>query len=319
MPKKSVILAPNVQLPFDDPKVPYPALTSCKLDGNRFVLIDGEWLSRSLKPQGNKGLSDHLPELTEMSKKEGLVFDGELFSHELTFPELQSVIRAHSKDIPSHIHAHTFDCLTLKEWEATDKSTAFQDRFDQLANILSSTKMSHTTLVEHHRVHTPQEAEAMYQHFLDQNQEGMILRDPNGLYKHGRATHNSGQIFKYKEFRTWDGKILEVVQRKKLKEGVVREKNELGRTARTSKAEHYELDNNCGGFIVEVMFKGEPVQVGIGYGKGWPLDQRKTEHWDKRDELVGQICEFQSMTFGDKDAPRMGGFLRLRPDRDGEL
>ena len=55
MPKKSVILAPNVQLPFDDPKVPYPALTSCKLDGNRFVLIDGEWLSRSLKPQGNKG------------------------------------------------------------------------------------------------------------------------------------------------------------------------------------------------------------------------------------------------------------------------
>ena len=89
----SPLLAPNREPDLD--AIKYPVLGSIKMDGIRCIYKDGEILSRSLKPIPNKQLREKLAPLAKYSKDMDTIFDGEIYSSELSFQEITGFVMSH--------------------------------------------------------------------------------------------------------------------------------------------------------------------------------------------------------------------------------
>ena len=61
------------------------------------------------------------------------------------------------------------------------------------------------------------------------------MKSINGRYKCGRGTLREGLIFKVKPFRTFDAKILGVIQATKVDPEAEKKTNELGRSVTSKK------------------------------------------------------------------------------------
>lgn len=307
MAAKSVLLAPN-QLPTPE-SLTYPLMASLKYDGNRCLLMDGSFYSRTMKAQPNRNLRDHLGELVNLAVKHQLIFDGELWSPEIPFNELQSIIRAEDKPIPSHVQFYLFDMMDHEEWGCCD--TPFIDRYHRLEDFWAAHTPAHTKLVIQAVVDNPGMVRGMYNVALADGFEGVMLRSLNGGYKHGRATTKEGLIYKMKPFETADAVIIGYEQQKAVKDDAVRTVNELGRTARTSKAEDHTLVDNMGALRVR---DEQGREFNLGWGKGWSISRRH-QLWKSRASLIGQWVEYRYMAVGTKDLPRLPQLIRFRDSK----
>lgn len=307
-----VLLAPNEAVPLEH--LVYPMLMSRKYDGNRLLILNGELLSRSLKPQPNQNLPRHLKDLVALSIQQGLVFDGELYDHDLSFPELQSVVRSFSQKITPGMKYYVFDVLTLSEWNS-GKAGTFDHRQKRYHSLLFKYQPRHTEAVEQTWVTSPAKARSLYQKFLREGFEGGILRDPRGPYKHGRATVREGIMFKLKEFVTIDACITGFTQRRRMKD-TVREGNRtrdaMGHLEQSHRKDDYEFTNEVGTVIVRTA---EGAEVGVGWAEGMK-GKGLTISWKRRKEFLGKHVEIRYMRHGMKDLPRIGAIVRFRPDLD---
>lgn len=307
------MLAPNESINFSSSYLKFPLLASVKFDGNRLLVINGKLYSRSMKIQPNTFLNHHLRHLTELSRDKALVFDCELYSEEMTFPQLQSIVRAHSRIIPNHVKARVFDCMSIFEWETVQISPSFKERVDKYTELLSKLPPEAAVKAVYQRkLDCPEDAKEMYQEALRTGFEGLMLRDPRSRYKHGRATLLEGTIFKFKEFVTIDAKITGFTQAKRMKKEYQdsdREEDELGHTKRTHKIENYEYIEAIGSTEVQLP---DGTFVGVGCARGFELPYG----WHSRDKMLGKMVEIRYMEHGAKDKPRMGAITRFRPDLD---
>ena len=220
---------------------------------------------------------------------------------------------SHEKEIPTVMKACVFDCMTHESW-VTGNYPPFYERYRQYLNLLSGAE--NVELMEHVHLENSEQAENYYQQALDDNYEGIMLRNMNSAYKHGRATHRQDIIFKFKAERTYDGVIVDVVQGKKMKKGLVRERDSVGHLKRSHKLEDYEPDNILGALTVQTtMDDGEIVISNINFGKGY-TDKILREMWQDRDSLIGKGVVFKGMVSGVKDKPRMGLLMDFRPELD---
>jgi len=313
MPK--VLLAPNEQIEFDSEHLKWPLLGSRKYDGNRNVILAGEFRTRSMKFQANVLLGRHFKEIVEYAKSMGTVFDGELWSPSLTFTQLQEIVRARSVSIPDHVGFYVFDVMTKTQWVDGGEGV-YRYRNETLREILEKFKFPRVFHVEQEEMTTPEEAEKAFDDFLTEGYEGLMLRSADGLYKHNRATHREGIIFKFKNFRTDDAQIVGATEMQKMKAEVrhgERERDVQGHLKRTHKQEDYEPADTIGSLIVKMK---NGVEVGIGLGKRDSMEKKKIWEQYKRGELVGKWVEFSWMPHGTKDKPRIGKLERFRPDLD---
>ena len=308
MPSKSVMLAPNKMVPFQHGCIPYPSFISRKYDGNRILIKPGQWLTRSLKKQPNKRLREFFPEIFDAAYSQAMVFDGEMYHPDLSFSQLQSRVRSHNGDL-SGVKLYLFDCIPFPQWEC-GFSQIYHSRYTDLQTFAG---LPNVVIVEQITVDDFVEAKQYYHKFLTEGYEGAILRSRIGKYKHGRATVNECNIFKFKEMATEDGQIIFVHQRRKMKEGLERTRDVLGHLERSHKQEDYEWDDQVGS--IEVRLR-DGRKVCIGFSEGWCQAKRKRMIWDRRDSIVGRWVEFKYMEHGTKDVPRMGRLIRFRPDLD---
>ena len=317
--KKSVLLAPNQQLDFTDPRIRYPMLGSLKFDGTRCVCVGGELLSRSMKPQKNKHLPEALRGLIEVAKGRGLVFDFELYDHTLpNHGAHTSILAAHEKPIPDTMRCHIFDVMSLDEWGRVGteiRQSPFMQRQEVYHNILRTHPLlegERYVGVEQVEVCNAAEAQMLFELSLEEEYEGIMLRCPDSAYKHGRATHNEGTIFKFKAFETIDGQIIEVIQRRKLKDGIERTTTPTGTMERVHAKDAYEPDEMVGAF--KVKFEDGTISE-VNYGRGFDHATRR-QHWSERDTLIGKHVEVRHLPHGAKDGIRIGTLQRFRPDKD---
>ena len=70
--------------------------------------------------------------------------------------------------------------------------------------------------VKHCIVNNPEEVEALFEKALESEYEGVILRNPHGRYKFGRASLGQNIIFKVKPFVTLDAKLKKFYKELKL-------------------------------------------------------------------------------------------------------
>jgi DNA ligase-1 len=301
MKKFKPLLAPNEKV--DLSTLSYPFLASKKLDGIRCIFYKGQILSRSLKQIQNKQLRERFESLRKFTEETQCILDGEIYSPKLSFQEITHFVMTQDlcdEQLPEHLKFYCFDCLT-------DENLVFQRRIGDVE--YHSFHMKNLILVTHKRVNNVQDVESYFEEVLKEGYEGLILRNPESLYKFGRGTIKEGIIFKVKPFVTFDAQITGVVQATEANEDAEKKINELGRSVTSKKKEDRHAILKASAFWVN--YENKPLKVVLAM-----TDFEKIDIWINRAGLIGKWIEYKGMLVGSKDVPRHPVMIRFREDKD---
>jgi ATP-dependent DNA ligase len=168
---------------------PFPCFTQPKLDGTRCVGIPGKGLFSRLR-KTIPHMEHIIAELNRLPPD--LILDGELYTNELTFQEIVGLVKRETlKDgdleKQQKIKYHVYDLI---------QGDSYEQRHRGLQTLFASFSFQHLILVP--TFHCGSEAEMKEQHarFVADGYEGIMLRNPAGVYKNVRSV----DLLKYKEF-----------------------------------------------------------------------------------------------------------------------
>lgn len=303
----SPMLFPNESVGFEAINKPYMA--SIKLDGIRCIFKNGEMLSRSFKPIENKQLNERFVSMKALSLETGIIYDGELYSTELNFQELMHYVRTEDlsidgEDLPKSIMFYCFDALDMNKLD----STAIE-RSDTLCFELNSKSIPFVSVIPQNIISTPEEVKSLFEDAVENGFEGLILKAPDSLYKFGRITAKSGNGYKFKPYRTYDGIIIGVEQATVVDPTAERKLNELGYHKTSQKKDDRIPIEKASAFIVK--YGSEVVKVTLAM-----TDEEKEKVWKERESLDGKWVEYKGMDVGAKNVPRHPVFLRYRDPKE---
>ena len=307
-------LAPNEKV--DLSTLSYPLLASTKLDGIRCIFYKGEILSRSLKQIQNKQLREKFEPIRAWTEKTGNVIDGEIYDPSLSFQEIVSFVMTEDLtdpktikknggilEIPETLNYYAFDFLY-----GGQTNHSFFERLKALADVIIEIKSMCIHPVFHEVVNSEADVLKHFEWALNNNYEGLILRNPNSPYKCGRFTIKEGGAFKCKPFLTFDAKITGVEQSTEVNEDAEKKTNELGRSVTSKKIGDRHLIEKASAFWVD--YEGKPLKVVLAM-----TDPEKVAVWANRDGLIGKTIEYKGMLVGSKDVPRHPVMIRFREDK----
>lgn len=333
MPNFKPMLAKNSH---EVKEIQFPVAVQEKWDGERLLVLDGQFLSRSMKPITNLWLIEHLKVLLEQLPF-SLDLDGEIQVNE-NFAETSGFVRKsdrqakfvyHVFDAPSlpgnYEHRHKILTAALKNfapyWGCEVKAVPYY-----VCHDMEQLMMVHSKFSQHPSL------------------DGTITRRLDTEYKHGRATGKDQQVLKLKDFDDSEGLIVGVYER--MHNTNEAQTNELGRTFRSSAQDGLVGTGMLAGYRVLWNPNGRIDcrtccdETGRCHGGGLPqgacedcmnsrLDDEtvefsvtatgdlpsREERWKNRDDLIGGLVKFQYQGVGNKGAPRFPTELGLR-DRD---
>lgn len=281
------MLAVNIEVS----KVRFPVFASAKLDGVRGLVIGGVLRSRSLKAIPNRFVA------ARFSRPELSGYDGELV---LGSPTAKDVFRVTGAATSRESHEPDVKLYVFDNFEA---GGGFSDR---LATLKAH---PHVVVLEQRLVRDAAALLAFEAEMLAEGYEGLILRSPNGSYKHGRSTANEGGMLKVKRFADGEAVILEIVE--ELANENEAKRNALGRTERSSHAAGMRGKGRMGALRVRDCKSGVEFSVGTGFD-----DADRKNFWEHRAKAVGLTIKYKSFLIGVKDSPRFPVYLGMRASWD---
>lgn len=273
-----------------------PSLVSPKLDGIRVLIIDGVAVSRNLKPIRNK----HIQTILGDAKYNGL--DGEIVvgggGDSDLFRKTSSGVMSED-GIPDFVY-HVFD-----KW---DVDAPFTTRLAKAGEVCGRSD-SHPAiqLLEHIAILNPTALTTYEEETLAEGYEGVMLRDPMGLYKQGRSTLREGTLLKLKRFLQEEATVTGFIER--MHNANEAKTNALGRTERSTHKENMVGRNDLG--ALEVTRNGVSFSIGSGF-----TDVERAEIWNNKEKYLGKLVTFKFMAYGDYDAPRFPVFKGFRDQAD---
>ena len=270
----------------------FPVLVSPKLDGVRCLVRGGEAVTRNLKPVPNAHVRRLLSHVDNL--------DGELVVGE---------------PFAAGVFNRTVSAVMRRDGEPEFKFFAF-DRPDDprpfaLRQLLSGEEVLRSSGAVRPVVHTWIEDEAALLEYesraLARGYEGVMIRDPNGPYKHGRSTLKEGALLKLKRFEDAEAVVIgfEELQHN----GNAATTDALGHTERSTHKAGLTAGGTLGALVVQADGWPEPFRIGTGFDAAARLDI-----WTRREALLGQRLKFKHQAIGAKDAPRFPVFLGGRPE-----
>ena len=294
------MLAPNDKVDIDT--IDFPIFASTKLDGIRCIFKDGEMISRSLKQIKSKALQERFEHIKKLSKDTGLIFDGELYSHGLTFQEIAHFVMKETlvdEEVPEDMCFWCFDAVNRNELDEH-----FDERVDVYTDYLKDEK--YCVVVEQEVVETKEKIDKLFETNIAKGFEGLIVKDMKGRYKCGRGTIKEGLIYKMKPFETFDLQVTGVFER--MYNNTESYTNELGRSQKPQCKENLEPTGIAGGFVVD--WEGQVMKVALT-GK----EDFRRDIWTNKNDMIGRTIEIKGMLVGAKDVLRHPTFLRFREDK----
>jgi DNA ligase-1 len=303
---KKPMLAPNDE--FDADTCKFPKQCSPKIDGFRAFNQDGVMYTRSGKPIAN--------EFTQslFSRIEFSGLDGELVVGEPNHPD---------------VFNNSQGPLRRKEGDPGARWFIFDDRTDPTLPFEERIQIAHARVFQmqregvpgcdrlvalpHIMIHDKDHLDQCKSDNLKDGYEGTMLRDPQGVYKFGRATYKEQLLLKVKDLVHEEGTILY------LEEQMINEneafKDELGRTKRSQHSENMVPSGMAGAVWMKNDKWPEPFKISLGS----VTHEEKKRMWACRDHFVGCIGAYKYFGYGSINAPRQGVWKGLRsPDDMGE-
>ncbi len=291
-------MKPMLSATCDDIKLlTYPLMASPKLDGIR-AIVDPELgvVSRNLKPIRN----DFVRERFSVPFLEGL--DGELIlgAHDTTvFRRTTSAVSAFE------------GCPDVTFWvfDVQGVRAGFQERYEYLMSNVHG-RFKNVKVVPHQFIKNHVELAVYEESCLAAGYEGIMVRSLDGAYKEGRATVREGSLLKVKRFADAEAEIIGFEER--MHNGNEATKDALGRTERSSHQANMVGRGDLGALVVRGIngpYAGVEFNIGTGFD-----DWDRSEIWETRDAIKGQVVKYKYFPMGSKDAPRFPVYLGMRPE-----
>jgi DNA ligase 1 len=283
------VIKPLLATKAEYDKIRYPVLATPKLDGIRCLMVKGTAMSRSMKPIPNTFVQDELFGYDEM--------DGELM--------LNGDYNAVQSGIMSRTGEPDFVYYVFDHYGSDD---TYRNRIHEISSVLGSddTRIRVLTPVE---INTEEELESYMDKCIAEGYEGVMIRDPNGKYKHGRSTVKEGILLKIKRFHDDEATLVEVTE--KMHNGNALEQDELGHAKRSSHKENLVPAGTAGSCVLN--WNG--LEFRVGFGPGW-TDERKQDLWDNRGYNVGDLYTFRYQELSKDRVPRFGKLVGKRHEDD---
>ena len=280
------------EVPLNDVK--FPVYVSTKLDGIRCVIIDGVAYSRSLKPIRNK----YIQSIIGKEKYSG--FDGELVVGNIydkdVFQKTTSGVMS-EKGEPNFVF-YVFDDFTHPTSPYSERADVMRDKVDTLTD--------HIKFLGQKLIHTVDDIKLVLGKEQSLGGEGLILRNPDGVYKFGRSTPKQQLSIKVKFFEQDEFEIVGFEERyTNTNEATI---NELGYTSRSSHKDNLVPTNTLGSLVLkcgDTTFK-----CGTGFD-----DALRKEIWGYKEKYLGKLASIRYMSVGQKTLPRVPSFIGWR-DKD---
>ena len=273
VPKFAVMLATS----YSDKalaKIKYPAYAQLKADGSRTqALIDlnkrvvSFWTRNGKEVFLSKTKAEEMLALFPESWSGSWVVDGEIVAIDANgVVDRATGNGIYNKAIKESIseaeeallNFQVWDLIKYEEWQSGKGTMSYKDRLFNL-NRLNHGKF--TTVIETHTVYSLAEAEAIYTKYIEQDLEGIILKNLDGLWEDKRS---KDQV-KFKQVMSADLEVVEVMPGKAGKKYA-----DIAGTLRCK--------TSCGQLFVDAS--------------GMSDAQRK-HFWEKREQMVGEIVEIE--------------------------
>lgn len=252
-------------------KVQFPALVQTKMDGMRFnAIVQGgkvEYRSRNGKEIQLLGNLD--ADFIKLAGDVDCVFDGELLVADASGNVLDrqtgnGILNKANKGTISaseaeHVRATVWDVIPYMYFVDGECPVNYGNRWKKLFDLIAKHSPSKVKMVDTWEVPDYEEAKNLFEGLLADGQEGIILKDKNGIWEDKRAKHQ----IKFKGEMECDLEITEVV------EGTGKYAGKLGAVVCRSRSED-------GKFVT--------VSVGSGFN-----DTHRDTLWSDRNNLIGKI------------------------------
>jgi hypothetical protein len=238
--------------PFDVTKLRFPCFVDPKFDGERclaFITVDGNdgsvtYISRRGNEMQNYGC--FTTDLLKLFRGEGcVVADCEVISKK----GFQSLQRTPSHYDPSfdssNLRLVVFDWIPQSEFNAQKYEVTQTERYKSLTALFRNFSSDRVIQVDSRIANSQQEAEQLFEYWVSQGLEGIIMKQPDGDYHFSTTSRRNPGWMKMKPRQSED---LEIV-------GV-----ELGRTGK-------QWEGKTGSLVVRRTDpnKGE-VRIGVASG-----------------------------------------------------
>lgn len=306
----------------------YNYIISYKKDGCRMEFVDGNILTRALKPITSLWIKDKFQKLADKGKEIGIILEGEFFSPELRFNEIiryfktedvgsESSIKKLLKleesgklasewpgrsvqflsSYPESLKLYPFDLLIIGQEDIPYFSRMewlFSAVYDE-DGILNEFK----DLIEFGPwfnlgtkplIVSYEQLEQEYEKALELGYEGLVIANKDRTYKFNRSTAKDNHIFKMKEDKLqYDGVVLDIIEGTIAKEDAPKTTNELGRSVTSKLKEDREKSGLASGILSE--FEGHPIKVSL---EGFTHDDLR-ELLANKEEYIGQWFRYTGM------------------------
>jgi ATP-dependent DNA ligase len=274
-------------------KIKWPAYVQLKMDGMRFnaIVRDGKCEFRSRNGKEIQLLGNLEEEFIEMAGDVDCVFDGELLVNDkgiiLDRQTGNGILNKANKgtiktDEARKVHATVWDVIPYTQFIDGHCATPYSHRFMTLKGMVFQKKKIH--LVQSDTVENIEEANALFEQYLNAGQEGIILKDTTGVWEDKRT---KSQI-KFKGELECDLKIV-------------------GIQAGTGKYE---------GMLGAILCESADGVVKVSVGSGFNDDHRKT----LGEEIIGKVV---AVKYNARITNREGEqslflpiFVEIRDDKD---
>lgn len=290
---------PQLARNIDLEKLSFPCLVQKKWDGERLLIRDGEFLSRSMKPIRNQWLKARLSEIFDFTT--GLLpknMDGEI-QIDGNFQATQGFIQ--SSDREGDFIYHIFDSTVTLD-------SPFTTRHASATGCVKAIDHPQVQIVPYVEVDNMEDLMAIHVENVDNpSLDGTITRNATSGYKCGRSTVKEGQAMKIKEFDDDEGTITGFTER--MHNTNEAQENELGRTFRSSSQEGLEPTGLLAAYIV----KWNGVEFKVTATGDLPSREIR---WKNKEEYLGKLVKFKYMGLTNDGIPRHPVELGIRHEDD---
>lgn len=247
---------------------------------------DNHIVTASRGGQQYSGL-DHLtnhPKLIEFFKNHpDYILDGELYKHGLSLQQISGLVRREEQS----------PILEYYIYDLMDGDKIFEERLEMLQEIKEELDLDFKPerewteddlkiqMVPHEKVVGWLNMEKMHNRYVNEGWEGLVIRDPNAVYRFGaRSKH----MIKIKQYDRLTARVVGI-------KGGLRE-------------------------IEDMVFEAETLDTRKHfYAKPWGSREVKQEYWDNFDkEYKGHLADFKYFYLSDDKVPLQPSMIAFRFD-----
>jgi len=279
-------------------KIEFPAYVQLKMDGMRFnaIVRNGVVEFRSRNGKEIQLLGNLQEEFIALAGGVNCVFDGELLVKDkgiiLDRQTGNGILNKANKgtiktDEARKVHATIWDVIPYVGFIEGKCEVPYSMRYETLQSFTLPEKIH---LVETTEVYSLDAAQKIFEEYLNEGQEGIILKSQTGIWENKRAKHQ----IKFKGELECDLEIVAV------EEGTGKYAGKLGALVCASRHENRQ-------------------RVAVSVGSGFN-DAHRDEFWNIRDSLIGKIV---AVKYNAKIVNKQGEislflpiFIEMRDDKD---